>query len=59
LLHIIHEASIAETGVKSIDSDSPEAAIVDNDRGDGLKVANERARKLSLQLDILALETAQ
>jgi hypothetical protein len=57
LLHIIHEASIAaDSGIKHIDIDSPEATNVDSERGDGLKAASERARKLLLQSRILLLQ---
>jgi hypothetical protein len=57
LLHIIHEASIAaDSGIKHIDIDSPEATGVDSDRHDGAQAANERARKLLLHSRIIALQ---
>lgn len=50
----------ADAGIDLLQAiyDSPEATNVDDERGDGLKIESERARRLLLELNILALETA-
>jgi hypothetical protein len=52
-------AFLAELGFEGIDTNDPEASNPISARPDGVKADGERARRLLLELDILALETAQ
>jgi hypothetical protein len=56
LLHIIHEASIADNSMKYIDGNQEAIPDVASDRSDGLKAQSERARRLLLQSRILLLQ---
>lgn len=49
-------AFLAELGLDAIDNDSPEAIKTESARPDGVEADNARARRLTLELDLLALE---